>query len=172
MKQYILTPNASKIDALGLFGTTFSINGKDSRTASDSAIPADGYLNDQRYNGGDVYLDTSAEYSQFTRQTICETNNFTFVNTIGESGSMPRVGYKGDCLTSVASHSTQNYNKGQGYNPNQSIAFNGVMNGYRQGVTSLAKSHTLNENLAAPAFPYIQNLNVNRTQANAVQVLF
>ena len=54
LKQYILTPNASKIDALGLFGTTFSINGKDSRTASDSAIPADGYLNDQRYNGGDV----------------------------------------------------------------------------------------------------------------------
>lgn len=168
LEQYIFAPNAGEFSSFGtvsgvvnLFNNTYS---KDGKNTPVTALANDCYSS-ALYEGGIVTLNNSALYSAFDKKAICESNPYTFVNMIDEENDMPRVGYKGDCLTSSVSHRTVNYDHRQGYNPALNSVFNGGMDAYRQGVTGTATKQ-LNTNVSAPAFPYRTGLNVNRTQPN------
>lgn len=163
LEQYILKPEG---ELTGYVTTNFTIDGRNSDASQGTAVKPI-FTTSCVYRNGTVTLDNAQAYKDYNRETICITNPYTFVNTINESKDMPRVGYKGDWLTSHTSHAPVGYTKNQEFEPYGCSVFNGVMDGYRAGVTGFARNNVLE--LAGPveyAYPHMTGLNVNRSQIN------
>lgn len=128
------------------------------------AFQTDAYLN------GNVDLnkmDSQGTYATFYNKTwMCEQNPYTFVDYIPEQGGITWVGYRGDYLTTSASHAPV-LKCLSGFTPDLSKA---LRQEEYHGKVFPSDCAEVNNDIASPtgAFPHQEGLNVIRTQDNGL----
>lgn len=112
-------------------------------------------------------MDSMGAYAtMYNKEWICELNPYTFVNYIPEQGGITWVGYRGDYMTTSASH-TPILKCLSGFTPDLSRALMQIP--YANKVFP-ADMGEINEDMASPtgAFPHQEGLNVIRTLDNNI----